>query len=180
MHWSYSLAPGGCFTYIVWALKNYLAKIYNARNHIYGENFKLKLCTCAQNMALGTGTKFQLEILIRSMIFTIHKFREYILELVAERWWNTPTPPQTQAIHVIHFILTCTDAVHLQPTIVDGHKLCYQLFCWDVSCGLIEKLALVALLDMELHHDEDTAAGNRVMVLTLFDLVIHQYILSNL
>ena len=27
--------------------ENNLAKIYNARNHIYDENFKLKLCTCA-------------------------------------------------------------------------------------------------------------------------------------
>ena len=34
--------------------QNNLTKIYNARNHIYGENFKLKLCTCAQSMAFGT------------------------------------------------------------------------------------------------------------------------------
>ena len=84
--------PGGCFTNVSHALKNNIAKIYNARHHIiYGENFKLKLCTCAQSMALGTrpkfhlmalGTraKFQLEILIRSTIPAIHKFRENILE----------------------------------------------------------------------------------------------------
>ena len=36
--------------------------------------------TCAQSMALGTHTKFQLEILIRSMILVIYKFRENILE----------------------------------------------------------------------------------------------------
>ena len=32
------------------ALQNNLAKIHNARNHIYGENFKLKFCTCAQRI----------------------------------------------------------------------------------------------------------------------------------
>ena len=40
----------------------------------------LKLLTCAQSMALGTRTKFQLEILIRNTIFVKHKFRENILE----------------------------------------------------------------------------------------------------
>ena len=46
-HWC--VKPGGCFTNVSRALQNNLAKIYNARNHIYGENFKLKLCTCAQS-----------------------------------------------------------------------------------------------------------------------------------
>ena len=55
-------------------------KIYNTRNDIYGENFKLKICTCAQSMALDTRTKCQLEILIGSTISAIHKFRENILE----------------------------------------------------------------------------------------------------
>ena len=72
--------PGGCFTNVLRALQNNLAKINHAGNHIYGENFKLKLCTCAQSGALGTGTKFQLEILIRSMISAIHKIRENVLE----------------------------------------------------------------------------------------------------
>ena len=71
---------GGCFTNVSQALQNNLAKIYNARNDIYGANFKLKLCTCAQSHVLGTHTKFQLEILIRSTISAIHKFRESILE----------------------------------------------------------------------------------------------------
>ena len=61
------------------ALQNNLLKIDNTRNDIYGENFKLKLCTCAQSMALGTSIKFQLEILITSTISAIHKFRENIL-----------------------------------------------------------------------------------------------------
>ena len=72
--------PGGCFTNVSRALQKNLAKIYNARNYIYGENSKLKLCTCAQSMALGTRTKFQLELLIRNAISAIHKFRENILE----------------------------------------------------------------------------------------------------
>ena len=38
--------PGGCFTNFSRALQNNLAKIYNASNHIYGENFKLKFCKC--------------------------------------------------------------------------------------------------------------------------------------
>ena len=42
--------------------------------------FKLKLCMCAQSMALGTRTKFQLEILIRSTISAIYNFQENILE----------------------------------------------------------------------------------------------------
>ena len=39
-------------------------------------NFKLKLCTSTQSMALGTRTKFLLEILIKSTISA----REKILE----------------------------------------------------------------------------------------------------
>ena len=42
----------GVFTNISLALQNNLAKIYNARNHIYSENFKLKLCMCAQRFNL--------------------------------------------------------------------------------------------------------------------------------
>ena len=72
--------PGGCFTNVSRALQNNLAKIHSTGNHIYGENFKLKLWTCAQSHALGTRTKFQLEILIRTTISAIHKFQENILE----------------------------------------------------------------------------------------------------
>ena len=35
-----SVGPGGCFTKK--SLQNNLANIYNARNHIYGENLKMK------------------------------------------------------------------------------------------------------------------------------------------
>ena len=69
---------GGCFTNVSRALQNNLAKIYNASNHIYGENFELKLCTCAQSMALGTRTKFQLEMLIGEVRFLQHTHFERI------------------------------------------------------------------------------------------------------
>ena len=89
-HWC--VKPGGCFTNVSRALQNNLAKIYNARNHIYGENFKLKLCTCAQSMALCTSANFQLEILKRSTISAIHKFRENILESSRNVSETTPCP----------------------------------------------------------------------------------------
>ena len=75
-----SEAAGGCFTNVSRALWNNLAEIDNATNHIYGEDFKLNLCTCAQSIALVTRTKFQLEILIKSTISAIHKFWENVLE----------------------------------------------------------------------------------------------------
>ena len=64
----------GCFTNVSWALRNNLAKMHNIRNHIYDVNIKLKLWTCAQSMALGTRTKFKLEILIRSRILHYTNF----------------------------------------------------------------------------------------------------------
>ena len=82
--------PGGCFTNILRLVQNNLAKIYNARNNFFDENFELKLCACAQSTALGTCTKFQLEILIRSTISAIHKFRGNILE---SSWNISETPP---------------------------------------------------------------------------------------
>ena len=43
------------------------------------ENFKLKLCTCAQSHALGTRTNFQIEILTINVISGVVYFRENIL-----------------------------------------------------------------------------------------------------
>ena len=82
----------GCFTNVSRALQNNLAKIHNTRNHIYGANFSLKLCTCAQSMALGRHIKFQLEIFITSTISAIHKFRENILESSWNVSETTPRP----------------------------------------------------------------------------------------
>ena len=51
---------GGCFTNVSRAFPNNLTKIHNTRNHIYGDNFKLKLCTCAQSMACAHVQSFSL------------------------------------------------------------------------------------------------------------------------
>ena len=59
--------PWGCFTNFSRALQIISRKIYNASNDIYGENFKLKLCTCDRSRALGTRTKFQREMLIYTL-----------------------------------------------------------------------------------------------------------------
>ena len=71
---------GGCFTNNLRAFQNNFAKIHNTGNHIYVENLKKKLCTCAQSHSSGTRTQFQLEILIRTTISAIHKFQENIFE----------------------------------------------------------------------------------------------------
>ena len=103
LRWVITLtAPGGCFTNVSQALQRNLAKIHNAKNPIYGENFKLKLCMCAQSHALGTHTKFQLEILIRSTIFAIHKFREKILE--SSRNVSKTPPRRAETATVVWFL----------------------------------------------------------------------------
>ena len=72
--------PGGCFTNVSRALQNILSKFVCCRNRTSYEHFKLKLCSCAQSHALGTRTKFQLEILTINVITGIVYFREIILE----------------------------------------------------------------------------------------------------
>ena len=64
--------PGGCFTNVSRALQDFLSKFAYCRNRTSYENFKLKLCTCAQSHALGTHANFQLEILtVRPGILTV-------------------------------------------------------------------------------------------------------------
>ena len=83
LFWKSVMTSGGCFTNVSRALQSNLTKIYNAIIYIYGENFKLKLCTCDQSIVLGTDTNFQLEIVIRNMIFYNTQIsREYFRELV--------------------------------------------------------------------------------------------------
>ena len=98
------------------ALRNNLAKMYNARNHFYAENFNLKFCTCAQSIALDTRTKFQIEILIRNTISAIHKFRENILE--SSRNVSETTP------RLFH-------GVHAQPLVVDINLTAVRPVQWD-------------------------------------------------
>ena len=73
-------SDGGCFTNISRALQTILSKFVYYRNCICYENSKPKLCTCAQSHALGTHTKFQLEILTTDVISGIVYFHEIILK----------------------------------------------------------------------------------------------------
>ena len=70
--------PGMCNTTTFQALQNILSKLVYCRNHISYENFKLKLCMCAQMTILGTRTKFQLEILTINVISGIVYVRKNI------------------------------------------------------------------------------------------------------
>ena len=95
--WVNNREAGGCFTNVSRALKNNLSKFVYCRNRTSYENFILKLCTCAQSHALGTCTKFQLEILTIDVISSIVYFREILLKSsrnVRETtpWWSE-TPP---------------------------------------------------------------------------------------
>ena len=56
-----------------------LRKLFSRKYTTPEITFMVKLCMCAQSKALGTRTKFQLEILIISIICVIHKFREKFL-----------------------------------------------------------------------------------------------------
>ena len=71
--------PGGCFTNVSRALQKIISKFVYCTNSTCDENFKLKLCTCAQSLALGTRTNFQIEILTINVISGVVYFRENIL-----------------------------------------------------------------------------------------------------
>ena len=86
----------GCFTNVSRALQDILSKFVYCRNRTSYENFKLKLCTCAQSHALGTRTKFQLEIVTANVIYGIVYFREIILESSREVSETTPWHPTMQ------------------------------------------------------------------------------------
>ena len=95
--WRWPGEYGGCFTNVSRALQNIISKFVYYYSRISYENFKLKLCACAQSHVLGTRAKCQLEILGINVIFGIVYFREIILEssqtLVRQ-------PPGD--IHIIH------------------------------------------------------------------------------
>ena len=84
------LIPGGCFTNVSRALWNILSNSVYSKNRNSYENFKLKLCPCAQTNALGTRTKFQLEIITINVISGILCFRKIIL---GSSWNVSETPP---------------------------------------------------------------------------------------
>ena len=82
----------GWFTKVSRALEDILSKFVYYRNLTSGEKFKLKLCTWAQSIALGTRTKFQLKILTINVISGIVYFREIILESSRNLSETTPRP----------------------------------------------------------------------------------------
>ena len=71
--------PGDCFTNVSRALQKIISKFVYCTNSTCDEYFKLKLCTCAQSLALGTRTNFQIEILTINLISGVVYFRENIL-----------------------------------------------------------------------------------------------------
>ena len=93
---------GGCFTNVSRALQNILSKFVCCRNRGSCEHFKLKLCLCAQSHALGTCTKFQLEILTINVITAILYFREIILESSRNVSETTPWPSELCIVWQLH------------------------------------------------------------------------------
>ena len=73
--WIISNNPGGCFTNISQALQDILSKLLHGKNCTSYENFKPKFFH-----ALGTYTRFKLEILTINVISVIVYFREIILK----------------------------------------------------------------------------------------------------
>ena len=84
-HWN----THGYFANVSPAVQNILSKLLYCRNHTSWENFKLKLCMCAQSDSLGTCTKFQLDNSHHKCHFWHCLFsQDYFGELV-----NNPQPP---------------------------------------------------------------------------------------
>ena len=87
---------GGCFTNVSRALQKILSKFVYCTNSTCDENFRLKLCTCAQSLALGTRTNFQIEILIINVISGVVYFRENILGSSRNVSETAPRPQRTR------------------------------------------------------------------------------------
>ena len=86
-----------------------MGKMYNTANHIYDENLSLQLCTCAQSMALGTRTKFQLQIIITTTISAMQKFEDIILESCRKVSETTPRSSLSNG---------STDVVNIRPVAI--------------------------------------------------------------
>ena len=88
----------GCYFTVLRALQNIISKFMHYRNRTPYENFKLQLCTSAQSHALGTRTKFQLEI------FTIKEISGilYFCKIILENSWNvSETKPDCSEIRLL-------------------------------------------------------------------------------
>ena len=114
-------------------------KFVYCRNSTSYDNFKLKLCMCAQSYAFGTRTNFQLEILNIHVISGIVYFREIILET---------------SRNVCETIL-CDDSVHVPSQWETMWNCCYfvshrlvaytKWSLWDTHLGV---LGIAGLLDL--------------------------------
>ena len=94
--WGVQMPPLGVISLTFRELSKIISRKYTMPViTFYGENFKLKLRTCAQSIALGTRTKFQLEMLIGSAISATHKFRGNILESSRNVSETIPWPLKT-------------------------------------------------------------------------------------
>ena len=84
-HWNWDLGCLGVVSLMFHKLfKIFSPKIVYCRYCISYENFKFKLCTCAQSYALGTCIKFQLETLIINVFSGI----VYFHMIMFESSWN--------------------------------------------------------------------------------------------
>ena len=106
-HWNIQ----GCFINVSPAVQNILSKLLYCRNHTSWENFKLKLCTCAQSDASGTCTKFQLEILTINGISGIVYLRKIILESLR----TTPSLPPLSLLPALLTSLSTSTVLSISP-----------------------------------------------------------------
>ena len=96
--WLINHGPRGCCTNVSRALQGILSKFMYFTNCTSCEKFMLKFCTCAQSHALGTRTKFQLEILIINGISGIVYFRKIICR-ARETFVKPPPERNSQRSH---------------------------------------------------------------------------------
>ena len=132
---------GDCFIDISRGLQNNITKLYNAQNHIYGENFKLKLCMCAQCMDLGSCKTFQLEILMISTIFAICIFRRNVFGSS----WNVSETTHWMSQHLQDRLYRGEDIFLALAEIATNYSCC--------SGYLLSKVNLSYTTDREYHHE---------------------------
>ena len=104
---------------------------------------------CAQSMALGTHKKFQLEIIIRSTISAIHKFRKNILESSRN---VSETTPWCCRLEQIHLLLKPRQSffVHNQVSWHINILCTLWLSCYDNSNKAIE-------IEFDIEHNRQDA-----------------------
>ena len=152
---------GGCFTNVSRALQNILSKFVCCRNRTSYEHFKLKLCSCAQSDALGTRTKFQLEILTINVITGIVYFRETILESSRNVSETTPWPWVSSSSYPSQRSHSSTDAHGAKVAVVQPVppksappvvvSIKYGLLLSYVD-GLVQERCNSIANELELHH----------------------------